>query len=223
MSVHTSSRMLDIRYPLPGAPARAIGSTHVRYRQAPLNTWNRELLSPIEFDRLDALYCDVYRDTRQLPEPDTACISALADRVLNQPTRAQAVTALRAMQAALFRVGILWRLPLSSLDEWRESSDSRKPTPQDYRRLVQLHDPQRAAIADIAALTVAPDMMRRLRLPDGHLCAPGRDPLPVPEYALLPLLVAAGDEQRETRHQRHTGHSRGKQRAHPTVRIPAPC
>lgn len=153
--------------------------------------WNRELLTAEQFTQLDQLYCHVYRHTRDQAEPDTETVARLAHQHLNQPTRAQAVTALRAMQAALFRNGILWRLPLSNLDAWRESPDSITTTDQDYRRLTELNDPHTAAVAVLASLNIPTDAMKGSRLDGTTITGPDIDTTPVPEAALFVLRVAA--------------------------------
>ncbi|MCO5298878.1 MAG: hypothetical protein M9886_02895 [Candidatus Nanopelagicales bacterium] len=153
--------------------------------------WNRELLAPDQFTQLDRLYCDVYRHTREHTDPDTAVVARLAHQHLNQPTRAQALTALRAMQAALFRNGILWRLPLSSLDAWRESPDSVTATDRDYQRLTELNDAQTAAIAVLASLNIPFDAMRGSRLNSTTITSPDIAATPAPDTALFVLRVAA--------------------------------
>ena len=154
--------------------------------------WNRQLLTSREFTHLDELYCSAYEQTRAVADPDTEQIAALAHTLLNRPTRPAAITALRAMQAALFRNGVLWRLPLSSLDAWRESPDSHTITDHEYRRLTKLHNPETAAIAVLAALQIPTNEMQNARLTGSTLTIPGKAaPVAVPDAAIFPLQVAA--------------------------------
>lgn len=95
------------------------------------------------------------------------------------------------MQAALFRNGILWRLPLSRLDAWRESPSSVSPSDHDYHRLAHLRDPETAAIAVLAAHHIPIDLMSTTRLTGATVTGPDIEPTPIPEAALPPLLIAA--------------------------------
>lgn len=153
--------------------------------------WNRHLLAPQEFAALDGLYCTTYYETRS-HDTDPATISTLASRLLAQPLRAQSITALRAMQAALLRNGVIWRFPLSTLDAWRASSQSREPTDHDYERLLQLSDPQKPAVAVLVSLGYPIDTLTNVRLTsDGHLSSPNFPTKTIPESALMPLRIAA--------------------------------
>ena len=153
--------------------------------------WNRHLLTPGQFRQVDDLYCATYYDVRN-QDTDASTVSRLANQHLAQPTRPQAITALRAMQAALFRNGVTWRLPLATLDAWLESTGSRPPTDHDYRRLQQLDDPQKPVVAILISLGYQANELHQVRLTaDGYLTTPEKPPTAVPAAALLPLQVAA--------------------------------
>lgn len=154
-------------------------------------SWNRQLLTPTEFSLLDDLYCHTYKDTRTR-HIDAETLSDLAHTHLAQPLRSQAITALRAMQAAVFRNGVVWRLPLSSLDSWLASTDSRQPSDHDYERLQQLNDPEKPAVAILISLGYPTEALKTVRLnSDGKVSGPGQPTRPVPPSALMPLRVAA--------------------------------
>lgn len=153
--------------------------------------WNRQLLPEPEFAAFDRLYCSAYSATLETDTTPEA-ISRLAQQLLEQPLRTQAITALRGIQAGLFRLGVLWKFTLSDLDKVRTSTEARQATDHDYLRLQQLHDPNHAAIAALIGLGYTPEELPHLRLSDdNHITSPDKEPKVVPAAALLPLQVAA--------------------------------
>ena len=126
-------------------PVPTVGFTMYRH-------WCKKLLSGAEFAHLDRWYHDAYTAAGTIDPHDRVSVAQLAIGQLADVGRAEAITRLRAMQAALFRRGVVWNLPISALDSWRRHQYRPVATPADYARLSALATPRTAAAAVLASV-----------------------------------------------------------------------
>lgn len=150
--------------------------------------WCRSLLTPQDFTTIDRWYREAYDHASRLDIHDREAISALAVEQLHDRRRAEAITRLRGMQAALFRNGAVWNLRLTALDGWRSGGERPTPTDHDYARLVQLRDARTAAVAVLASLDITPQQMTTLSWEDMS-AQPGTCTEGLTAAALRPLSI----------------------------------
>lgn len=122
--------------------------------------WCRQLLTHDEFAAIDTWYQDAYQAAATIDPHQPEEVAALAVRQLGDVGRAEAITRLRAMQAALFRRGVVCNLRVSALDAWRRHQHIPAATTRDFARLTALSHPRTAAVAVLATIGLMHSDMR---------------------------------------------------------------
>lgn len=156
--------------------------------------WCRQLLRADDFRTVDRWYLDAYRAASAVAPEDRQAAGELAAAQLAAGSRSETITRLRAIQAAWFRAGVVWNLPISTLDAWRSHEFTPKPTRADYARLSALHNPRTAAVAVLASVGVDTEDMPAITAAD-IAGADGTATAGLPREALRPLAI----------HHAHTG------------------
>jgi hypothetical protein len=132
----------------------------------------RRLLSPEEFECVDAIYVDAY-ETAQKEKPGTSeDVRAMLDRLyVSCSGVSEAIIVTRAVQAALFLAGEHLKADFSALAERVGNARHRRLTSEEVRSLRAYREPWRSSAAALADANMSiPDM---LELPLSAISAAG--------------------------------------------------
>lgn len=158
----------------------------------------RTLLHPDEFAAVDREYTTAYQHALATTPTNPSTLAAEAAHLLRVADRNKALTRLRGMQAALFTLGYIWNLDIPTLHAWLEAFTHSDVTDADYARLLQLRDPETAAIGVLASLGHTEQTTTAARLVEGEVSTPAGQVRPTPTAARILRIAAETHSDRQT-------------------------